>query len=795
MGATFMYGTLKLLNEHGDDRHTYSIQKTVTSMGRALTNDVRLLLEDVSRQHCTIEFEDQCNAVIRILGANGVTLNDTLLKPDDAEHALHDGDTIVISKHTLQFSYAPKATLALVQTPEKAALCASHPLRSSPASPRRESPRLKAKYEAQKKTMYDPFVTPSLQKCSAISKPVCDNATEFCPLNVAKKPEEVEIGGIVAEAMDTLAKEETGSSESATFPITSIEETDNAADCEGATEEVPVASGKEDESIDAAGHSAVADSTVVEAAIQETESQCLSTQDDSLISLHLDDLEAAAIDDALGLADDPTPPKPKPFLEPMTPPLQWTPSKSRKISLRTATLLRRSAQYPLLPLSASRRSDTYTMPRSSMSPQSKPFEPPSSAGSKDMEITQEFVHTLAKNPDVLSDEEEEEERAELCSTSEHVKTLAEQLPANLHGFMTPQPAKHTASLPRRLSLDVQEKSEAPSPSLRHRSSWQWLRNLFSPRAADSLGEAALPHAEAPGKTELIAEAQDETCVEPIETAGPIEDASLEPMELDPIESQALLLETPDISLSGAKWMFTKPETPPSGPSYTVDSGVPTPDMHMLKHIFAPPKQGNTAEQAMSDFRHIVAHHERLANAASPREVQAFGKVWDTMILKEESVQESVPPQEEPHSSSTAKSAFKKGKTAPESLGKLVEHSDLPLSAQKVAPSDAQPAMHASTGMRMGRSVTRAKEPYVPVRRALSAKANLPNLGSMATTATGAIRPPQKMSTSDTAQRVRLDAPTSIPAPARVTRSQTATAKTTRQDSGIPGNTNRVAKRT
>lgn len=65
--APCMYGALQLLDEQGVQRHTYTIRKSTITLGRyvahtscsALSNDVRLLLEDVSREHCRIEFNEE----------------------------------------------------------------------------------------------------------------------------------------------------------------------------------------------------------------------------------------------------------------------------------------------------------------------------------------------------------------------------------------------------------------------------------------------------------------------------------------------------------------------------------------------------------------------------------------------------------------------------------------------------------------------------------------------------------------------------------------------------------------
>ena len=58
MGDVQPRGSLQLLSDSGDiEVARFQIKKETTTLGRALTNDVRLLLEDVSRKHCKIQFD------------------------------------------------------------------------------------------------------------------------------------------------------------------------------------------------------------------------------------------------------------------------------------------------------------------------------------------------------------------------------------------------------------------------------------------------------------------------------------------------------------------------------------------------------------------------------------------------------------------------------------------------------------------------------------------------------------------------------------------------------------------
>ncbi|KOS13210.1 fha domain-containing protein [Malassezia pachydermatis] len=100
-------GTLHLLAHDGSEKGRFVMSKITTSLGRALSNDVRLLLEDVSRLHCSIVFDKENHATLHIYGANGVWHNHSLLKPQDRNTcvSLADGDQLKISKHLLRFAY------------------------------------------------------------------------------------------------------------------------------------------------------------------------------------------------------------------------------------------------------------------------------------------------------------------------------------------------------------------------------------------------------------------------------------------------------------------------------------------------------------------------------------------------------------------------------------------------------------------------------------------------------------------------------------------------------------------
>lgn len=104
---------LVLLDKKGRQKNRYPIQSLKTTMGRSPDNDVRFLVSDVSRLHCTIEIEieqeqaaDGTKAFLQVLGANGVRLNETQAFPAPrgaGRYRLHCGDSIVIAKRSFLF--------------------------------------------------------------------------------------------------------------------------------------------------------------------------------------------------------------------------------------------------------------------------------------------------------------------------------------------------------------------------------------------------------------------------------------------------------------------------------------------------------------------------------------------------------------------------------------------------------------------------------------------------------------------------------------------------------------------
>ncbi|PWY97871.1 hypothetical protein BCV70DRAFT_202362 [Testicularia cyperi] len=110
---------LVLLDKKGRQKERFPIQSTRTTMGRSIDNDVRFLVSDVSRHHCTIEIEidDARNtAYLQVLGANGVLLNKQLVLPapkGEGRYKLQSGDEIVIAKRKFVFEMPEHQALNL----------------------------------------------------------------------------------------------------------------------------------------------------------------------------------------------------------------------------------------------------------------------------------------------------------------------------------------------------------------------------------------------------------------------------------------------------------------------------------------------------------------------------------------------------------------------------------------------------------------------------------------------------------------------------------------------------------
>ena len=79
---------------------TFLIRKRVTTIGRALENDIVLEAIDVSRRHARIEYADGRFTIIDLGSTNGTFVNGVRV-----EHApLRNGDRVALGTVVLEFS-------------------------------------------------------------------------------------------------------------------------------------------------------------------------------------------------------------------------------------------------------------------------------------------------------------------------------------------------------------------------------------------------------------------------------------------------------------------------------------------------------------------------------------------------------------------------------------------------------------------------------------------------------------------------------------------------------------------
>ena len=363
-----VFGILELVDEHGNQRHEYRVRKSSVTLGRAASSDVRLLLEEVSRNHCAIEFEGKNKPHLRVHGANGVILNGKHIAPCDERLPLTDGDYLQISQHHLRYKHAEELPAPTIHTPRRRA-------RLAPAAPVRQSPRLKAR-----------------------------------------------------ASMPQLAKQ------ASPAPATPRQE-----------------------------------------------------PDESMPSMHFELMEAASSD-----PDGKSPKRSKSSvcLSPRTP--QLSPKKNRKVSLRTATLLKSCEKYPEVfapcepeakaekeeeeeELQVDRSLELTPVPRQNTSiaasEQSMQLESSVGPASTTPEISSHsYVEhdTLSSSPPLTL--------ADLEATGKEQSTapVASALTADAPVFNTPQPIKKSRT-PRPSDIP-----EIQKPMQQHRTSFSWLPDLFSP---------------------------------------------------------------------------------------------------------------------------------------------------------------------------------------------------------------------------------------------------------------------------------------------------------------------------
>lgn len=810
MGDVQPRGSLQLLSENGDiELARFQIKKETTTLGRALTNDVRLLLEDVSRKHCTIEFDKDSRAVLHVMGSGGVWHNDVHVKPhaNDTHVKLEHGDKLKISKHTLTFSYVTAAPAS----PRKRKPSSAVP--ESTATPRRQSARIKARASMpcfqtawtperamrpipltqqtappepvqdsptivsidqlntpQKFSMIqadlnvwertssetnvhethqvvDPVSESDLQKDSTetketagifeqedlmncnkpepepaesetteprVSEPGIINAKPVDPSpvesqSVEPKPadpnsmepvsfesnhvelerldphsesieshpvelEPNELDAVGAESMH-FDSAELGSIEPVTLASDQVEVKSELDQYFESQPNEPVEPNKSFEAVDDhVWHT--------ETISRSTEGNSNASHDTSDLTLCLEELEEQEKIEANRLLSAASPMTPR---FPSTPQLRWSPAKSRKVSLRTATLLKRSALLPIVPLA-------------DMVPQSAQTPPPSvdsripaSTDSKDMELSA-----------ILSDEEDEEE----VDSSLELQCASSPLPPRpLNPFMTPQTKREEKPKLRRMSC-----SEMDQPSLRRQQSWQWLKNLFSPSKKT-----------VPEPTEV----QESV---PVES----EHASKEVHEQE--EQESFFDASGDMDMTSVHHATT--------PKSNEKNAAPTPDMHILKHVFAEPKQAVSAESTMHHFRHMMLEPEQTSAMD-----MSMSHAWTAM---EEHARELPPDANVPAQT-----------------------------LQVLTPETDRLTKHRTT-----RTVPK-KEPYAPVRRQLPPRnaVKMSRIGSLSTPATRTVSEQQQAARSaraappDTQER-RPGMASSLP----VARAGTATRSRTTKES-------------
>ena len=205
------------------------------------------------------------------------------------------------------------------------------------------------------------------------------------------------------------------------------------------------------------------------------------------MTLCLGDSEAAVQREAVANAAPPatsqtTPPSQlgpaaaSPLGMPRTPPM-FSP-KTRRLSLRTATLLKSGSKFPLVPMSESRNRHRamHWSPSPTVDRGNTAAELPTAPEGE------------AINIDDASDEDDEDElevdkSLEMPSPTPEAQDHKTEMPTPLIrklpsiGFLTPQ-GKRKQTQQRRLS-DYSSGSQMSEPQLKHRSSWSWLSGFFT----------------------------------------------------------------------------------------------------------------------------------------------------------------------------------------------------------------------------------------------------------------------------------------------------------------------------
>ena len=775
------FGTLTLLGDHEGDAARFWIQKKITLLGRyvsmqahdrAMTSDVRLLLGDVSRVHARICMDENDCAFLEVLGTNGLWHNDKLIQPESPPPPwpLSEGDVLRISQHKFCFSYAtvnkengknceqePQQAVAEQQTQPSPSSTESSPdnktaKQQAAPTPMRRSARIRARTslpslrhgwtpeKALRPVPLTQLPTTSVHHRLDLASP---STGKIRPRQREPAPPDESLREVVEDDRLSSSKEEEHALHD-TDPPFSLAASPTKQDI---SQEMDLSS--------------------MDPNCKEAE------QDDAWDDVDENDENASV--GSVGLRMEDTSRQSEPICEPTssssparvgtrypmvarqqngTPsPLIWSPSKSRKVSLRTATLLKRSAQLPVLPIPETTR----------RTPLPAQFAEPASSGSLDMDISSTMP--LQESDNSSSDDESEVER----SLELQVHPEAQEEPPSAtntpHGiylkprvlsqkFLTPQVERGKNPAHRRLSLEYSRLStNASATELEHKSSWQWLKGKLSPgkqnRATAEKASDATKTGPDPGvdnelqksilheKEVAIQNDQDTAHIQRSEESddddffdtddeltGKVDDPDTTTTKDDNIPALSSLLVHP-------------PEPVVSNSSYTPSNrqsmdALPTPDMHLLKHVFAEPKPTMTAESTMADFRHLIYHDERNTATASD---MSLGSVW--AALEMDTQKSKVEP------SQYAMDMYgKQDNQRPAAMSKSSLHVPDPLkgmSTQHRADNDITQRVNSEfTPMtqRSVRSITK-KEPYVPVRRQLPQRNAVKSsrIGSLSTTAT------------------------------------------------------------
>lgn len=396
-------------------------------------------------------------------------------------------------------------------------------------------------------------------------------------------------------------------------------------------------------------------------------------------------------------------------------PLMWSSSKSRKVSLRTATLLKRSAQLPILPIPATRRSPTQSWLADSEE------RGPASSGSQDMDMS--CTVSTQKWDDESDELEVEQSLVWQDDTAEHkaLSTPQDQGPktrALSQTFLTPQAERPQNPAQRRLSF---EPAKVSTPRLKHRTSWQWLKGIFSPSARDSTTSEP-----AASTVEPESEARETMpCTDAARESEEDEFFDTDEEAVDTTDGGVVTLSAQELGVPGPRTSVdVGPEPAARHLSYTPSpsrpADAPTPDMQILKHMFAEPKPAMSAELAMSDFRHLIHKDERHVTMAPD---VSLGSPY--AALEKE-------PKDEPPENRMASS--KPDKDMPSAQDNQLPMVDKPspympaplhrMGAQQRIPNKAASQPIGPEGRAVAERALRSvpnKEPYVPIRRQLPSR--------------------------------------------------------------------------